>query len=192
MAMMTSLVVTVIAPDRPGLVELLSRAVADHGGNWLESKMSRLAGKFGGVLLVSLPKANMEGLTKALRELESQGLRVMFEEGVTGEPVGGYRVLKLTFVGQDRPGIVRDVSQTLAHRGIGIDELDTEFISGAWSGENIFEAAATLRVPPEMPTDKVRQALENLSNELVADIVLSEPLQPVTSRERAPKPGGRG
>jgi glycine cleavage system regulatory protein len=192
MAMMTSLVVTVIAPDRPGLVELLSRAVADHGGNWLESKMSRLAGKFGGVLLVSLPKANMEGLTKALRELESQGLRVMFEEGVTGEPVGGYRVLKLTFVGQDRPGIVRDVSQTLAHRGIGIDELDTEFISGAWSGENIFEAAATLRVPPEMPTDEVRQALENLSNELVADIVLSEPLQPVTSRERAPKPGGRG
>jgi glycine cleavage system regulatory protein len=192
MAMMTSLVVTVIAPDRPGLVELLSRAVADHGGNWLESKMSRLAGKFGGVLLVSLPKANIGGLTEALRNLEAQGLRVMFEEGVTGEPVGGYRVLKLTFVGQDRPGIVRDVSQTLAHRGIGIDELDTEFISGAWSGENIFEAAATLRVPPEMPTDEVRQALENLSNELVADIVLSEPLQPVTSRERAPKPGGRG
>jgi glycine cleavage system regulatory protein len=192
MAMMTSLVVTVIAPDRPGLVELLSRAVVDHGGNWLESKMSRLAGKFGGVLLVSLPKANIGGLTKALRELESQGLRMMFEEGVAEEPVGGYRVLKLTFVGQDRPGIVRDVSQTLAHRGIGIDELDTEFISGAWSGENIFEAAATLRVPPEIPTDEVRQALENLSNELVADIVLSEPLQPVTSRERAPKPGGRG
>ena len=192
MAMMTSLVVTVIAPDRPGLVELLSRAVVDHGGNWLESKMSRLAGKFGGVLLVSVPKANIERLTRVLRELESQGLRVMFEEGVAEEPVGGYRVLKLTFVGQDRPGIVRDVSQTLAHRGIGIDELDTEFISGAWSGENIFEAAAKLRVPLEIPTDEVRQALENLSNELVADIVLSEPLQPVTSRERARKPGGRG
>jgi glycine cleavage system regulatory protein len=192
MAMMTPLVVTVIARDRPGLVELLSRAVADHEGNWLESKMARLAGMFGGVLLVSVPKANVEGLTRALRELETQGLRLMFEEGVAEEPVGRYRVLKLTLVGQDRPGIVRDVSETLAHRGIGIDELNTEFISGAWCGENIFEAAATLRVPLEISTDEVRRALEKLSNELLADIALGEPLQAIASRERAPKPDSPG
>lgn len=190
--MMTSLVITVIAPDRPGIVELLSRTVADHGGNWLESKMSRLAGRFGGVLLVSVPKANADGLTKALRGLEAQGLRAMSEEGIAEEPVQEHRLLRLTLVGQDRPGIVRDISQALAHRGIGIDELDTEFVNGAWSGENLFEAAATLRVPRQVQTDEVRQVLENLSNELVADIALGEPLQPVASRERAPKPDARG
>ena len=81
-----------------------------------------------------------------------------------------------------------------ARRGIlrAIDELDTEFINGAWSGENLFEAAATLRVPRQVQTDEVRQVLENLSNELVADIALGEPLQPVASRERAPKPDARG
>ena len=32
---MKDLVLTLIGPDRPGLVEALARRVADHGGNWV-------------------------------------------------------------------------------------------------------------------------------------------------------------
>ena len=87
-AMMTSLVITFMAPDRPGLVELLSRTVADHGGNWLESKMSRLAGRFGGILLVSVPKANADGLMESLRGLEAHG-RLRPGRSREGEPREG-------------------------------------------------------------------------------------------------------
>ena len=43
---MESLVVTVIGKDRPGLVELVSAVVEEYGGDWVESRMSRLAGEF--------------------------------------------------------------------------------------------------------------------------------------------------
>ena len=47
---MESLVVTVIGKDRPGLVESVSAVVEEHGGSWVESRMSRLAGEFAGIL----------------------------------------------------------------------------------------------------------------------------------------------
>ena len=47
---MNSLVLTLIGPDRPGLVERVSDVVASHGGNWLESRMAHLAGQFAGKL----------------------------------------------------------------------------------------------------------------------------------------------
>ena len=43
---MSSVVLTVIGRDRPGLVDALSRVVAEHGGNWEESRMSHLADQF--------------------------------------------------------------------------------------------------------------------------------------------------
>ncbi|HAW24640.1 MAG TPA: glycine cleavage system protein R, partial [Pseudomonas sp.] len=43
---MDHLVLTVIAEDQPGLVECLAKCIAEHGGNWLESRMSRMAGQF--------------------------------------------------------------------------------------------------------------------------------------------------
>ena len=52
--METYLVLTVIGDDRPGLVEALAETIAAHEGNWLESRMSHLAGKFAGLLRVSV------------------------------------------------------------------------------------------------------------------------------------------
>jgi glycine cleavage system regulatory protein len=48
--MSLSLVLTVIGDDRPGLVERLSAAIGKHGGNWLQSSMSHLSGKFAGIV----------------------------------------------------------------------------------------------------------------------------------------------
>ena len=46
--MKSYLVMTVLGNDRPGLVRSLADTVASHGGNWLESRMARLAGQFPG------------------------------------------------------------------------------------------------------------------------------------------------
>ena len=67
---------TIIGPDRPGLVERLARTLSDHDANWLESRMARLAGKFAGILLASVPESRAEELTQALRALESMQLAV--------------------------------------------------------------------------------------------------------------------
>ena len=61
--MLANLVMTVIGADRPGLVEMVATRVADHGGNWLESRMCRLGGQFAGILRVEVPGERRDGLS---------------------------------------------------------------------------------------------------------------------------------
>lgn len=172
--MRTAVVLTIIGPDRPGLVALLSQTVAAHEGNWLESRMTRLAGKFSGIVLVSVPQARVRELIKALSGLEAQGNKLMVEVIGAEEALSDYRALSLELIGQDRPGIIRDISQALASRNINIEELVTKCIDASWSGESMFQAEARLRVPHDVPTDELRNILEALANELMVDITLED------------------
>src|SRR5512141_2231317 len=117
---MASLILTVIGPDRPGLVRALAQSVAAHGGSWLESRMARLAGQFAGIVMVEAP----DSLLADLHELESEGLRIVVHQGVSGETsaasLAGER-LAIEVVGNDRPGIVRDVARVLAEHGVNIE-----------------------------------------------------------------------
>jgi glycine cleavage system regulatory protein len=165
---MASLILTVVGPDRPGLVRALSEAVAARGGSWLESRMARLAGQFAGIVLVEAP----ETLLDDLRGLESQGLRIVAQSGVIGEAVmaAAEPRLALEVVGNDRPGIVRDITQILANSGVNIEELTTGVASGSFSGEILFRATALLRAPNAAAVEVVRTGLELLGNELMVDI----------------------
>src|SRR5438034_8313740 len=75
--MLATLVMTVIGVDRPGLVQMVAARVADHGGNWLESRMCRLGGQFAGILRVEVANEKRDELVNALRTLEVDGLRVI-------------------------------------------------------------------------------------------------------------------
>jgi glycine cleavage system regulatory protein len=172
--MLTSLVVTVIGPDRPGLVRLLSDCGTVHGASWEESRMASLAGQFAGMVRFSVDSARAAALAAALTGLESEGLRVVIAQGRGASPATSARTLKLALVGHDRPGIVRDISRVLAERGISIEELTTAVESGAMSGGSLFRIEATLAVPSALPTDELRAVLEGLANELMVDITLGE------------------
>jgi len=163
---MASLVLTVIGPDRPGLVRALATAVAAHGGSWLESRMARLAGQFAGIVLVEAP----ESLLDALRTLESEGLRIVAQDAMApAASVAGERLM-LEVVGNDRPGIVRDVTQVLAECGVNIEELTTDVGSASFSGETMFKVVATLRAPSPEAVEAARVGLERLGNELMVDV----------------------
>jgi glycine cleavage system regulatory protein len=150
---MTDLVLTLIGPDRPGLVEAVAEVVAAHGGNWLESRMARLAGKFAGILRIEVSADKAAALQAALAELDARGLKVV------GEPSGGddgHRRThpRLELVGLDRPGIVREISQLLANSGANVEELSTDRTSAPMSGEMLFQAKAGCACPatPIWPT----------------------------------------
>lgn len=171
----TSLVLTAIGADKPGLVELLSQTVTDHGGNWLESRMSHLAGQFAGILRVSVPESRVDELRAALERLDAQGLRTVVEvsaEAAQGsiEESAGWEPITLEFVGHDRPGIVRDVSRALASRSVNVEELRSEFTSGAMSGEALFKATARLRLPTGLEVEDLRASLEEIANDLMVDV----------------------
>jgi len=171
-SMVTSLVVTVIGPDRPGIVSLLSAKAQGFGANWAGSRMASLAGQFAGMVHFEVPPEQADHLAAALQELESTGLKIEIEKS-EGTPVPeGRRLLKLELVGHDRPGIVRDLSGALAQRGVSIEELHTEIVSGAMTAEHLFKVKAELLVPKNVSNDDVRHALEALANEMMVDVEL--------------------
>jgi len=169
------LVLTVIARDKPGIVEALSQAVSDHGANWLGSRMARLAGEFAGIVEVSVPDTQASKLALALRGLESEGLRIQIEQSSAPESAAaGTRTLQLELVGNDRPGIVREIAQALARRGVNVDELATGCESAPMSGEVLFRTTARLEVPADVTLESLGDELEKIASDLMVDLSLDE------------------
>ena len=171
--MRKTLVLTVLGDDKPGIVERLSDEVLAAGGNWEESRMARLAGKFAGLLRVTVDADGAKGLEIALSALESEGLSVVVAPGA--ELNAPDTVLQLQLVGNDRPGIVRDISHLLAAQHVNIEELETEVTSAPMSGEPMFHARALLRLPSTTTSDTLVAALETLATELMVDLSVQRP-----------------
>jgi len=173
-SMITSLVVTVVGPDRPGIVSLLSAKAQAFGANWAGSRMASLAGQFAGMVHLEVPPEHAQALTEALLALASAELKIHIARSDVAQAPAGRRVVRLEVVGHDRPGIVRDLSGALAQRGVSIEELHTEIVSGAMSAEHLFKVKAVLLVPKSVSNDDVRGALEALANEMMVDVALGE------------------
>ena len=173
-----SLILTVIGDDRPGLIEKLASTISRHDGNWLESSMSHLAGKFAGIVSIEIPKSRIAALEQALANLPD--LRVTAEVSTPAEteqmPVG-LRRLKLALIGHDRIGIVREVSQTLARHAINVESLSTHTSSAPMSAAILFHANAELTASPSIDVRELTADLELLSNDLMVDITLDEQIR---------------
>jgi glycine cleavage system regulatory protein len=167
--MRETLVLTVLGADRTGLVEALADRIAAAGGNWEASHMARLAGQFAGILLVTVERGRIDELVGALRALDARGLQVVARPSEAPAEAAGTRV-RLQLTGDDRPGIVRDVSRVLAERGVNVEELESEVSSAPMSGEPLFRARAILRVPPSLSLAELRGGLESLASELMVDL----------------------
>ncbi len=174
---MTDLVLTLLGPDRPGLVELVAGVIAAHGGSWLESRMSHLCGKFAGILRAELPPERVAAATAALAALEGRGLKVIVETAARAAEAPAERRMDLELVGLDRPGIVREISQLLAGNGVNVEELTTNRVSAPMSAEMLFEARAHVRVAPATDVGKLRAELERLASDLVVEVKLT-PAEP--------------
>lgn len=167
---MSAIVVTLIGPDRPGVVRAISDKAAEHGANWTDSVMANFAGQFAGIVHLQVPPANSQALLAALRSLESDDLHIQVAQAQDSAAAPAPRRLHLSLVGHDRPGIIHSISTRLAAQSVSIDTMKTHIASGAMSGEQMFHLDAQLTVPLELDTDTLRDGLESLANELMVDI----------------------
>lgn len=171
--MTIEMVLSVIARDRPGLVNRIAALVAAQGGNWIDSSMARLGGEFAGIARVALPAENADALERALAGLAAEGVTALARrsEGPAA-PQGQAATLELT--SSDRPGIVRDISDRLAARHVSIDALETQVFVGSMSGEALFSAKARIVLPAGVTAAMVRDDLEAIGLDTTADIALRE------------------
>lgn len=173
--MQTSVIVSVIGPDRPGLIDRLSTVIVAAGGNWEGSRMIQLAGQFAGMVQVVVPGESLPALEAALAELESGGLQTRLHHVVGVIPeAGGGRPFDLEVVGQDRPGIVSAISGALARLGVNVIELATDCGEAPWSGERLFKTHARLHSPETLDPAVLREAVEAIALDLMVELRTAE------------------
>ena len=164
---------TVIGPDRPGLVELVTANVVDHGGNWVESRMCRLGGQFAGIVRVEVPAAKSDALLATLAELEKDGLYISARIEAPAAPAVCGTVAVLELVGQDRPGILHQISHILAHHGVNVEELSSGRVNAPMDGSMLFQARISVLMPTSVSILQLRGELEKIATDLMVDVLLN-------------------
>jgi glycine cleavage system regulatory protein len=171
------LVLTVIGDDRSGLVRALADVVTEHDGNWEESQLAELAGKFAGIVVVSVPETRAEEFTTSLSTLDGL-LEVAAHPGA--EPAAAKAAgaadtdqLTIDLLGNDHPGIVREVSTVLSKRDLSIETMTTGTREAPMAGGLLFEAHVVVDVPAGSDTAALRADLERLASELLVDIAVA-------------------
>jgi glycine cleavage system regulatory protein len=168
----TCYIVSFIGDDRPGLVEALSRVIESNRGNWLESRLSQLGGKFAGLVLVMLPDENGAALEADLKALSTSGLSVRVTPGTGARAISADRNITLTVIGPDRLGIVREISRALAQREVNVVEMDSAVTSAPMSAELIFTARIDAEIPAHIDLDDLEDGLEEIANIMTLEIEL--------------------
>jgi glycine cleavage system regulatory protein len=167
-------ILSVLSDDRPGVTRRIAELVTKHHGNWLESRLTQLAGKFAGVIRIRLAEESVDDLRAAMNALTEQNIRVMVEELQTVSPQDQGRTATFSAVGPDRSGIVLEITQALTQYNINIAELNTNCSSMPYSGEPLFEAEGLLHVPPGTDLEQLAGQLDSIADALGIDIILEE------------------
>ena len=169
---MTSLVLNISSHDRPGIMSRLSNVINEGGGNWTKSRTARLAGQFVGIICIDCPKDQVDSLTSQLEALSDEGIivHVLPQGDISDYPFTKH--LKIEINGNDRPGIVSQVTKTISQAGANIEELNTSIESAAMSGHPIFNASGIICLPESSDVDSVIEAIEKLSDDLTIEVEL--------------------
>lgn len=168
MAEISRLVLTVTGSDRPGLTAALSQAILDAGGNWQAGHLSRLGGLYVGSVLVELAPEQLAQFEQAVRAIDAHGLTVTTQPA-GDDPGTGSGALVFELVGQDRPGIIREVTAILSGLGANIESLTSGEEVGAHGGERLFRAKVSVTLPADVSPEEAQEALEAISSEIMVD-----------------------
>jgi glycine cleavage system regulatory protein len=168
----TNIVLTFIGDDHPGLIDQISKVVGEHQGNWLESRLSRLAGKFSGIIHIAVDQSRAADLTSALEGLSLSGLSVLCERCDDGGDETSRETRELHVLGLDRSAIIQEVSHALASQQINVTELFTDVFPAPMTGELMFNAQIIIELRADTNLDALEDRLERISEELSLDIEL--------------------
>jgi glycine cleavage system transcriptional repressor len=173
--MKRQIALSAVGRDQPGIVAALSKVFFENQCNLEDSSMTRLAGDFAVLLLISLPEnKTAEDLRKAVEPVTQKwGLTYSMRELSAEEEDGTASGLPYTLVvyGVDHPGIVYRIAQAAADEKVNISDLRTHVTSSAQGP--LYSLAMEVEIPDARVVELFGKKLESLKKELKVEITLS-------------------
>lgn len=177
------LVVTIIGPDRRGLVAKITEEIVAQNANIEESHMARLGGEFAVIMLLSISDGNKKVLLAGLEKLNGDQVKVFIQETDLSriKVFEGFVPYQISVIGADHEGIVHRVTEYLAEQHIQVDEMETHVTQAPVTGTPLFSMQAEVQAPPEISLPQLRDKLEDLGDQLGVDIDVQLPIDQVTA-----------
>jgi glycine cleavage system regulatory protein len=165
---MKPLIFTLVGQDKPGLISDLAKTVYGMGGNWLGSNFSHMAGHFAGFVQIDLPLDKHQTLITLL--LHHPDLKIHLLSGVVEEPIEPLQSVQVEITGNDKTGIVQELTQILNQFNLNIVKFDSCLETAPNWGGSLFKAKALISIAADFDLEKLQESLESIANDLMVDI----------------------
>lgn len=165
---MKPMIFTLVGQDKPGLISDLAKTVYTMGGNWLGSNFSHMAGHFAGFVQIDLPLDKHQILIELLSQ--HPDLKIHLLSGVTEEPAEPQQSVQIEITGNDKTGIVQELTHILDQFNLNIIKFDSCLETAPNWGGSLFKAKAMITVAADFDFEKLQESLESIANDLMVDI----------------------
>ena len=164
---MKPIIFTLVGRDKPGLISNLAKTVYDMGGNWLGSNFSHMAGHFAGFVQIDLPLEKHSSLVELFST--HPDLKIHLLPGITEHPAV-QKIVQLDITGNDRSGIVQELTHILSQFNLNIIKFDSSLESAPNWGSALFKVKTTINVAVDFDLETLQESLENVANDLMIDL----------------------
>ncbi len=162
------IVVTLVGPDKVGIVDDVTEKILEYGGNVEESRMARLGGDFAMIMLISVTGDKTDKLKTAIDTFGANGFQVFIRETAeeTKSKYKGWLPYRIVVNGADHEGIIHSITRHLADKNINIESMDTNTVSAPMSGTELFTMSAVVIAPPDIKYHTWRDHLNEIEDEM--------------------------
>ena len=171
--MSKNLVISALGNDKPGIVNELSKAILNQGGNISESRMTVLGGEFAMMLLIT---GTQECIDNIISKLEETGqvlnLTLIAKETQAQESDQKRLPYQITVVSMDHPGIVHNISDFLSSHNLNIEEIETNTYPAAHTGTPMFSLDMIISIPADNSVRELRDEFITFCDDLNLDASL--------------------
>ncbi len=169
------LVLSAICPDRPGIVDAVSKLIFDHGCNLEDSRMAILGGEFATIVLLAGEAGPVAELQKDAAAFgEKNGLTVTIKPTRAPGSRGSKRARRYAVraVGLDHEGIVHQIAHALASLGVNIETLESTTTPAPHTGDPQFILDMQVEPPEQLSEDQLREKLTEACEAVNVDVEL--------------------
>lgn len=164
--------------DRLGIVKDVTGVIYSLNGNVLDSRMTKLAGEFGLMMLVTIPTDNIEA-TKRMLESKVQQYGFQLNTKEVTESQSAFKVedhynCSVVLQGADHPGILHHLTHFLTYVGVNISTMHTTHEIAPMGGSVLFRLEAEVQVPSLISFDNLANKLADIEQKEGVSITLKK------------------
>ena len=165
--MKKNIILSVIGPDKSGIVSDISKFVKAYSGNIEKSRMVRLEDYFTIMVQINIQKDKIKNLEQDLTNYSNYTFSIHSLESANNNENEDIHTVYLK--GIDSEGIVYKITNEFAKLNINIEELETNLENAPMSGLSLFSLKAKIS-HARLNLEALKKTMDKLAAELDVNI----------------------